>query len=646
MNGVDYTKKLHQDREYYQNTLEKDREQSDKKIQDAEERHAKIQKQTREKYYQDKADLEKNHAMALDDKYDSTKTALEEKNKKYSQKLNSERENFIKSQAAKSKEYDQKLSDLNDSYQKAVKSERKAHEDIMSNVEKRTNHQVKSLRSSNDEKLSDLQKKSNEAREQMTQTQADERRLLNKTHQDKMENTIKEEFAKKQQIKSDLQNASNKMKQSLEEDNQRIKDQTKDQITGIRKESETRNQSVAKTYEEKNQKLQENIAKEMKSSNLKQQEEIAALAKNHRREIYEKERDHKRRGFGTEEGGASQRQQGLATQEGQDHKFKLLSQRVKDIKNDYSTKYDSDQLKMADTLQQEKEIYSANLEKKERVLGEEKIAVMADEREKTYKQIQEREASQIAQKNGYESQLVLEKSNARDAIQRMNTNFNKNMNQINEKNAKYVEDLKAQAGKDKGDFMRKVEAQRSQEIQELRQNFDKHLSDTSLSYEEKIAYLTSENKRVKEMMEQRLALISNEAERQIQLQQQVYEEKRQADINAERSSQQQKENDLRAQLTQMNTLNQKKINTIQNNSESQLKELTNSYESKIKLMSVAQQKSLFEKDQAFAEEMKRMKSALENDKARLVAQYQNQIETMRSSQEEKLKQLTEYKNLG
>jgi hypothetical protein len=65
MKGVDYTKQLHKDREYFNDTIRKTQVATDRKIADINERADYITKKQRDNFIEDKAELESSYQKIL-----------------------------------------------------------------------------------------------------------------------------------------------------------------------------------------------------------------------------------------------------------------------------------------------------------------------------------------------------------------------------------------------------------------------------------------------------------------------------------------------------------------------------------------------------------------------------------------------------
>ena len=77
INGVDYTKQLARDREYFQNANKKLREATERRVEDTNNRADVVMDKQRDNFIEDKAELESSHKRNLDHLKDKTANSLE-----------------------------------------------------------------------------------------------------------------------------------------------------------------------------------------------------------------------------------------------------------------------------------------------------------------------------------------------------------------------------------------------------------------------------------------------------------------------------------------------------------------------------------------------------------------------------------------
>lgn len=76
MNGVDYTRRLSKEREYFQDSLKKNNEAHQKRLEDVEKTTANITKKQAENYIQDKTELEKSYQGNLANLSDKNRESM------------------------------------------------------------------------------------------------------------------------------------------------------------------------------------------------------------------------------------------------------------------------------------------------------------------------------------------------------------------------------------------------------------------------------------------------------------------------------------------------------------------------------------------------------------------------------------------
>jgi hypothetical protein len=113
MKGVDYTKALARERDHFQNTIQKDREYTSKRLADEESRHSEIQKKQSEVFLRDKAKLEKDYEANLESIQEKTASLRDSEKDNFHKTNRKELERFTKEREALRKEFDQKMNPKN-----------------------------------------------------------------------------------------------------------------------------------------------------------------------------------------------------------------------------------------------------------------------------------------------------------------------------------------------------------------------------------------------------------------------------------------------------------------------------------------------------------------------------------------------------
>jgi hypothetical protein len=83
MKGIDYTKQLRKEREYFQDTVKKTQESAEKRIADTDERAESIMSKQRNNFIEDKADLESSYQKNIEGLNEKTRGSLENNNDKF-----------------------------------------------------------------------------------------------------------------------------------------------------------------------------------------------------------------------------------------------------------------------------------------------------------------------------------------------------------------------------------------------------------------------------------------------------------------------------------------------------------------------------------------------------------------------------------
>jgi hypothetical protein len=112
MNGVDYTKQLAKEREYFRETSRKTKEAADKQIDSTNKRADHVMAKQRDNFIQDRAELETNYQTNLESIKEKSLASMEGTNSKFNEQLEKERETLTEETMKKSHDLEQMLKEI------------------------------------------------------------------------------------------------------------------------------------------------------------------------------------------------------------------------------------------------------------------------------------------------------------------------------------------------------------------------------------------------------------------------------------------------------------------------------------------------------------------------------------------------------
>lgn len=647
MNGVDYSKQLAKDREYYQDALQKANKSHDKRLTDTNERNEHVQTKQRDNFIEDKAELESNYQKNVNQLKEKTEASLSNSSNQFAKDVEKEREQFTRTSQMKSKDFDQRLNDIKSSYDKSFKAEREGTKNIQDGQKKRYERNVGELRNKVDTKLAENQDQTYKTISDVNDTAKRERRDLVRGQEDNLSNLQNDELKKRADLKTNLQSTYEKssaiqkqdadnMRNYLEEKNNNVKETYKNQFTDL-----------AEDYGHHTNKVVSKQQAEAKKADLEGKQQLTEVRRDFNKKLHEAEMTKRRNDPGTGEyAEVMGRQKGLQDEEILDRKIDDLKGRMSESQRFYQARAEKDQNMFNETLHSQK---NDDLMRSERKLGEanaDRLITVANERENAQKELGIRENLHTIDKISFENTMMLERSNSSDRVGKLKENFNKSMQSLDEKHKAAIKDVTIVANQDKSDFVRKTNEARTKEIFEMKREFGKLMDTTVQDYEQRLAKFQRENEFLKLNMSQKVQNIVDQTDKQLESQRVLFENRRVADVKAQQMMMDQSQSKSKADINQMSLNFQKKMDKIQVDSETKLKLLTNDYENKLKEVQASKVKEIGEKDLSSQMELQRMKKAFEDEKAGLIKNYEEQLATIKATHKEKVSQMNDFKKMS
>ncbi len=647
MNGVDYTKALSRERENYQKAVEKDREYNRKRLSDEEERHANIQKKQSDVYERDRSKMEAAHKERLSEIRENTAQLIDEKKGRYNNELDKERSRFESERNAQAREFDSRFRDIKDSYSRAFESERRGNQELQANQQERHKKSFEQVVKDRDTKVKEFQDRMVGSGANLKDTHNQERVEMSRNHAQQMDQIYRDEANKRFQLKEGLSKDLERTKATHAAEMEQYKGHVDAKVSNLAETYNADTGRIAADYASKNDKFVEAGRKENAQRNREHQSEVAEVRRGFDRDLRAMELEQRRlAGEGGEYADIAKRQEGLSHEQNLKNRINHLREQVTQNQQEYAERRGIDAEKTDEMFHHESVEAANRYERQGQRLTADKIVAVSKEKEKSNRLHQTQQATQHAERMRYESQILNERNSAGDKIEKLKESFSKSLKQLEENNLKYTEELRKQGNTDKDKFITQTQIQRNEEIHDLRRNFQQLMSSTTEDYEQKLGRMAQENGQLRDQLNNKVAAIQSDADNRIEAQVQHFADKRLADIKAAQEQQDKRESDLRAQIRELSGSYQRKMDQQQHNAEIRLKGTVDGYEAKLKEMSAQNAKALAEKEAMSQMEMKRMRSALDMEKAQIIAQYENRMNQDKIAYEQKFEQLKQYNRMG
>lgn len=647
MNGIDYTKQLAKDREYYRDASEKQKAATDKRIADIERRSEHVNTKQRENFIQDRAELESGYQKSLNDLKDTSKTSLQDSSSKFNKDMEQERKSFTEQSLKKSQDFDRRLSDLKSSYGKAFDSEKDFHRDLTTTQQKKYRANVDKLTSDNSNQMKDYQDKMSKESNELKHNYGNERQDLTRSYEDRMTGLHKANTKKNAELREGINSEMRKQKEVHSADLKHQQDYAQDRLGTMQKNYQERFDTMAKDYGQRTDNLVDAQKNESIKTNREHQQKITDANRGYNDHLREIEREKRRRDNGNGEfAEIVDRQQGLKDKIIHENRERSLETQLSELQRTFSAKSIHDEDAFNQTLKEESSEAVARQDRKLNEANADKIVTVSKERERAEAEVSNREHQNRLDRSAYEQQLMLEKNNSNERITKLKENFNSSMKTLEDKHRASLEDVTKTSNKDKNEYIKKVQERRSNEIFEMKREFGKMMDSTVQDYEARLSKYQRENEYLKLTMDQKVQNIIDQTQKNLDTQRTLFEDRRAADVKGHQLLMDQREAQLKRNMTEVTSNFQRKLDKLQVANDSKLKLLTNDYENKLKELKATTSKDLAQKDMNHQTEQDRIKQAFDDEKARLVSSYENQIQGMKNGHKEAMDQMKDYKRLS
>lgn len=647
MNGVDYTKHLSKEREYFADASRKAKESADKRVEDTDKRAEHVMTKQRENFIEDKAELEKNYQTNLDKLKEKTAASLENNSSKSHEQLEKERQNFTEESLKKSKDFDQRLNDIKSSYSKAFESETDRNKDLEKTNKTKYERNISSITKDTDEKLKEYNDRMASEGTSLKDQYNRERQQLVRAQEDRLTDAYKDSAHKRAELKDHINWENKKRNEIHKAEMDQQKKYTQDRLSTIQDKFQDRYEGMSKDYSQRTENLARSQQDGAKQVNRQHQDKLAEVQRGYNNNLKQIELEKRRRDNGDGEfAGVVEKQQGLKEQVVQENKIKRLKDDLAQTQRTFETHSAKEREMYGESLKEQSVEAISRQDKKLNEANADKIVTVTRERERAEKEINNREHQNRLDKSAFETQLMNERNGANERLKKLKENFNQSLTTLEEKHNAAMLDVTKVSNSDKTEFMKKAQENRSNEIFEMKRAFGKMMDATVQDYETRLATYQRDNEYLKMSMNQKVQNIIDQTEAQLSSQKKLYDDRKTADTRDQQILMDQRENQLKRNFSDMSLSYQKKIDKMQMENDTKFKLMVNDYETKLKETKALASKEIVSKDTNHQIELDRTKQAYEDEKTRIVNAYESQIDSLKNGHADAMKQMQDFKRLS
>ena len=647
MKGVDYTKALSVEKEKMQNTIQKDRAYTDKRIKDEQALHSAAQVKQRDVYDRDRSRLEQSHQKSIENINQASMDRGEAEKSRFHENLEGERERFGRDRAKTSKDFDTRFRNIQESYQRNNESQEKQHAALQDNQQRRYSRNINEIVRDKDEKVKGFQDRMIGAGANLREEHGREKAMMARQQESRVEDLYKDESNKRFAMKEQLQGDLNRVRETQQKELNQLQEYNRDKVKNLSNNYNTSATKIAGDYSEKNEEIVKKQALSEHQRTKEFQNEKTEMRRGFDKDLRNATIESRRRDNGSGEfSEVAKRQQGKDEAQVYKDRVDHLQDALAEQRQIYADRRSVEADKNADMFVKQSVEAANNMEKQNRSLTADKIVNMTKEREKSTKLQTQQEATMLAERTRYEHLLLTGKNDSNKKITELKENFNESLKRLEENNEKYVKDTKTIADTEKRDFILNTSKQRNDEITDLRRNFNILMDKTNSNSEELLHKENEENKRLKDALDLKVGFERENAENKVQQQTELYNNKRAADSKSSTEDNDRREADFRRQMRDLSTSYQRKMDLMQYNAEIKDKHTNREYQNQLKTQAQAHAKELAEQKSMSDMEIKRLTQLRETEKAQITTQYENELTQAKQAHQEMVDRLDDYKRMG
>jgi hypothetical protein len=647
MNGVDYTRRLSIEREYFKDSLKKNNEANQKRLEDTEARHNLVEKKQSENYLKGKAELEKSYQANLSNISDKNQESLNVQTDKFNKDVKEERENFARESNAKSKDFDQRLKDIKQNYKRAFTNQDETDAKIREVEKKRYAGNVKQLGEKQEKALEKYQDKIAGAGADIKDSFKREKQQLVRSQEETITDMNRKHYDEREQIKNRLSSELKKTKDIHENEQSHLREYTNDKISKTQNYHAGRSEKMAEEYSEKYAKDARDQRAETVKTNRQYEEALDKVRREAQDQVRHADNMARRRDNGENEFADAVSDSGYFNGKSiLDHKVKNMKSALDDTRRTYEEKAASDAKDYNVSMKAERAETQGFIDKKTNQLKAEKMMTVAEERVDNQERLDYQERQNLVKSRDYEKQVMQEKKMGDTRVKNLKENFHKSMTEIESKLRANIDDVTRNANADKKEFVKKSSERTIQDLADMKQEFNRHLDQTVQGYEFRLSNLQKNYEDYQMMTEQKMASMTQQAEKELDYERTTGAERKNAEVRGLKSAIDEQEHKHRMEVNAMMVNFQKQIAKTQSQSDLKLKLISNDYETKLKEAQASKSRDLAEKENINRAELERLKAMFNDDKQKTVADYEAKLQQLKDHHETQMQQLNEFKKLS
>ncbi len=640
MDAIDYSSKYRRETDQYQrdvNNLKKSHEQNLENINRAHENQQTNQKKTHGKQL---TEMEKSYKENLSELREDQAKVLDKKNSTYKQALEKNKEQASIEKRENLKKWDRKFSDLKYEFDKNIDDTKSTNKNLRQQADQNYKESVSNIRKTARNDLDQYVKNAKTTIKETGDEYRKEKRQIISDHQKDIIELRQEEKAKRDFL------LNNGVKE----------------IDIARKRSEANFIENKKATEEKarnrfnmtNERIDKEIAQREKRAN-----EVSVRENQMRNKEFESRFRHQEREYNKKLAEIDNKRKfdnlALTNVDEQfednfdNYKEQQAERKIASYKNDKINTENEYKERLKDARQEKSNaLQSQTIENAKRMATQKMELTKASNKDKNKLKnekinLLEQSRSTIEhERRSHTNAQILKDNETNQKIENLKENFNKSLKMTQEKSKQNLEMLQNDIKKEKKTLAKTLQNRNSEQNLQLKNFYNDKIKKISKGYEQKITQLELQNKSLLQTTADQINDIKVKTAQEVERQKKLFDQAKQTEINNERKLAQDREGALRDRIQQLQIDFAERMNEQQIRTNQKVRSIENQMNAKIGNTEDKYKDIIEQNNKYFNREVQRIKMSNNNERDRLITQYESKIKKLEEINRRRTEQMTDF----
>lgn len=633
----DYSSRLAQARNQYNEANNKVRKEYEENLDSAKELHEAKEKKQADNYSKSKSMLEAQQADYINEYSNKTKDTIADRTKQYQNSLSEEKEQFENDRSQIKENFDRRLSDLRDTYDQREKDSNAYNDHRLKSTTDRYNTQVGRLHDQFEDDLHSITTRSNDAiKDNQLSSNREKQRILHGHDQEKrvlakneaLKNAqMNEGFSKNiQDLREAQRNEISQLKDYQKSANEDVKSMKNDELDSMQRsvknlvdEVSTRNQKQRRSAIKENEARKKDLEKEYAQNLYQAKREMAEKIKGgDRSQIIEDKLNHTVDAYEDRIKNiyASHDEEKFNAREQEERMAQSFTDSNKNLKFKHQI------------LMDEKDNNFKNFRKEELAKTKDHTDKAIDSYKTELRNEQMRSEAQALKDKAYNNKLM---ANQRKA-------FGDTVNSLNDRNREALTEIQHSFSKEKSDIVEKLRHDHHLDLTDTKIDLKRTMEQKENSLNERNEHLMRDKEDLVTQYEKKIDSITKKSNREIERIQEINEKNRVSQDNATRRMLESKERENGLEIMKIRNQYDKRLAKAKEISDKQIEKTVEYYEDLLGRERVDFQNKMQSKLSEIKADYDKLKQQSALEKETMNKQFEDRIAELRQAHNEALEE--------